>query len=191
MFRGLWNAGGGEQAFHKLVFIHRLHKAGISGRPLGLALRQKKKQPSAYSPPTQHNRTLVSSERKHHRWREWYKQMAGDRKAADFRLPGCRRAWKGSSSILKACLSCRSVPPGTQITRQLPGKSEKWGIIQYRKFLLNILLKHSSSGLSTFNNPDSFPLTLIRRDPPLPGRFQPHTHKARHPTMCSTGIVFI
>lgn len=42
MFWWLWDFGRGEQALHKLVFIHRLHKAGVIRRPLGLALRQNK-----------------------------------------------------------------------------------------------------------------------------------------------------
>lgn len=38
----LWDFGRGEQALHKLVFIHRLHKARVIRRPLGLALKQNK-----------------------------------------------------------------------------------------------------------------------------------------------------
>lgn len=41
MLWGLWDGGGGQQALHKLVFIHRLDEAGVIRRPLGLALRQK------------------------------------------------------------------------------------------------------------------------------------------------------
>lgn len=45
-------------------------------------------------------------------------------------------------------------------------KPEQYGIIQQRKFLLNILLWLGTS--------------LIPRDPPLPGRSRPDTHTARH-----------
>lgn len=38
----LWDFGRGEQALHKMVFIHRLHKAGVIRRTLDLALRQNK-----------------------------------------------------------------------------------------------------------------------------------------------------
>lgn len=37
MLWGLWDGGGGQQALHKLVFIHRLDEAGVVRRPLGLA----------------------------------------------------------------------------------------------------------------------------------------------------------
>ena len=51
MFWWLWDFGRGEQALHKLVFIHRLHKAGVIRRPLGLAQLPSPVAPTEAAPP--------------------------------------------------------------------------------------------------------------------------------------------
>jgi len=63
-----------------MVFIHRLHEAGVLRGPLGLALRQKQTNdhlPSAHPPPSPQQADLSSSrKRKHYKQREGLKEKA-------------------------------------------------------------------------------------------------------------------